>query len=255
MTQPKVGQAALSISVLDFAHAVNSFAAPAFRPPPVGMYQPGRYTPTTVPGEKYYIKKPRDGVFTDPNILNHPHNTPYDQIFVEWDSIHLTRLYDLDGRVVNQGKDRYSKTPTVPVVELELMKAIVEHTIESHSNITEKKHNSKRDVILSFMRADIRDLYMKMEKYSVHRWTPHSEENRLYNNVELLLDHIENAVVELETQVREFLGNYHWHVFNINSSQFNMTDLHIVRLQDYRITVWEEEHGEQFRAKTTKKIR
>lgn len=253
MTQQK----AASTLILNVECTADSFAdlgAGMFLQGPVGLYRKGALLPTLVPNAEYYCRVPT-GNWLNSGSSNRviPEMT---QVKHLWHEPITHDVYNQDGSLLipAAAKKNFSTTPTRNPVAVQVVHALIEHVIENHSNIYPVEHETREDVILSFMHPDISRIwnyYTKRGPADQVKYDPVSQRLRsipLSDNFEVIDRQLSlmlgGVAILIEEQVRQWLDKYHWNVIVTN---VRGTDVVIHRGEDYRIVSWEEEHGARFR--------
>jgi len=249
MTQLKA-TANLVLDIAPVAQAIAIYASDALPLPKIGLYEKGTPEPILAPGKNYYTIR-RTGKM----LTNKKTKAQYEEVLQEpvaWNDKFNSDVYDEDGKIVARATLRfnYSFAPDTSAVSRALVVGILEHVIERHSNIYPTQHKSVQDVILSFLRPELQELHKRFQVQN--NWIPSWEEEKAMEALDFLFDTIGAEVLEIETNLLQFLDKDHWFVFILKEVN---GDVLITRTHDYRIICWEKEHGENFRKTCGKRIR
>jgi len=241
------------IDIYEIAHFIQDLLSPVLRAPEVGLYLPNQVEPVLKQGMEYWFERPVEteafvsnrvnmglrtvNGFLDPGEVlktttpwNYwtydylPVQTFEEVILSPFDVVNVNPFFTANPKRVVLSHSLAalaSVTPTVPVIGIRFMEAIVTAEIESSRGWVNRRCDSLEEILLPFLLND----YASLNHVRNEEW--------FQQNLALISDHLQNIIIPL----RDMLRGDPFEMYQV--SYDDNFQISLYRLGDYRVAEYE----------------
>lgn len=210
----------MHLDISAFAHQLEMDLADILLPEPKGIYLKTRVEPVMVDGKNYYTRNGVDSTLVvDINVTK-------ENIYDENDKLIIPKSYLLK-------KSKWlSNEPFLPYYGVKILENFVNYDI---------------DQFVQYRKSTMDRRSRNLDFFERVYWSPTVEdpEGIFKSRMDEAERQMDTAFLPIRQELEWFLGKNDWHMYFVH---MNNCELVVERFCDYRIYMWEQEHGEEFRA-------
>lgn len=223
-------EAKLTVNIADSACQLDLECAEILLPPPKGIYLKTRLEPVMVDGNNYYVRR---GNASEPIA---DINDVVENVYDEHNKLVIPKSYLAK-------RERYlANEPFLPYRACKIIECMANETIEARLAYRTAGRNWS-DKIESHFRPEVVEV-----PYLDYANDPVAQYEQRKAEVDALLDEAlcarNRAFQSIKQEIELFIGNLTWHMYY---AKLTNATLSVERFCDYRVHLWELEHGNKFR--------
>ena len=229
-------EAKLRIDIASSANQLDLQCAEILLPPPKGIYLKTRLEPVLVDGNNYYVRR---GTTTEPvidvNLVN-------ENIYDENNKLVIPKSYLLK-------KEKYlSNDSFMPYRAAKIIECMASNVVDlfvAYRNVGDHWHER----INRHFRPECFDagypIHTLNEAENLANMVAYAERKQKLDEVmDEAYSARDSAFLPIKQEIELFLGTLNWHMYSVKLVD---TQLEVERFCDYRVHLWEMEHGAKFR--------